>query len=362
MLNNRKATVAGVVALVVSVFSVAPLVLADSGDTDLLARAKALFSPLPKYAEREDRPLSTDQIALGRALFFESRVSTDGKQSCAQCHQPMFYGTDALPESVGNQGKRIPRNVPTVFNAALQFAQHWGGNRVDVEEQAVKALPSKLAYGNADLAEAEARLRAIPGYREMFERAFPGEKEPVTAKNWGIAIGAYERTLLTPAPFDRYIIGDTAAIDDQAKRGLDKFMSYGCAGCHNGVVLGGQMFQKFGITQNYWELTGSTEKELFKGRDKGRYQDTHTEADAYMFKVAQLRNVAVTPPYFHDGSVATLPHAVRIMAKLQLGRDLSDEDVADIVAFLDTLTGSVPEQFAVLPTLPTAPFVEDPVR
>ncbi|MGD8790068.1 MAG: cytochrome c peroxidase [Burkholderiales bacterium] len=357
MLKFGKVVILGVAVVASSVFLVAPLVSADDGNADLLARAQALFSPLPKYAETADRPLNTDQIALGRMLFFEPRVSTDGKQSCAQCHQPMFYGTDALSLSVGNHGQLIPRNVPTVFNAALQFAQHYGGNRVDVEEQAVKALPSKLAYGNADLAEAEARLRAIPGYRELFERAFPGEDEPITAKNWGIAIGAYERTLITPAPFDRYIIGDTAAIDDQAKRGLDKFISYGCAGCHNGVVLGGQMFQKFGLTQNYWELTGSTEKELFKGRDKGRFHDTKDEADAYMFKVQQLRNVAVTPPYFHDGSVATLPQAVRIMAKLQLGRDLTEEDVSDIVAFLDTLTGNVPEQFAVIPTLPVAPYM-----
>ena len=134
-------------------------------------------------------------------------------------------------------------------------------------------------------------------------------------------------------------------------------MSYGCSGCHGGVVLGGQMFQKFGITQNYWELTGSTEKELFKGRDKGRFHDTKDEADAFMFKVQQLRNVAVTPPYFHDGSVATLPEAVRIMAKLQLGRDLNDADVSDIVAFLETLTGEMPENFVNAPVLPIAPFL-----
>ena len=356
MLNLDKMIVAGIGVLVTSVLLGSSMVSADDGDTDLLARAKALFKPLPKSAQTVDRPLNADRVALGRALFFETRVSTDGKQSCAQCHQPMFYGTDALAESVGNQGKRIPRNVPTVFNTALQFAQHYGGNRVDVEEQAVKALPSKLAYGNADLAEAEARLRAIPGYRPLFEKAFPGEPEPVTAENWGLAIGAYERTLLTPAPFDSYLKGDTSAIGSNAKRGLEKFMSYGCSGCHGGVVLGGQMFQKFGITQNYWELTGSTEKELFQGRDKGRFHDTKDEADAYMFKVQQLRNVAMTPPYFHDGSVATLPEAVRIMAKLQLGRDLGTEDVSDIVAFLKKLTGDVPEHFANAPVLPIAPF------
>jgi cytochrome c peroxidase len=357
MLIRNELKTAAFAAVAVSVLGVSALVSADDGGAELLARAQAMFKPLPGKAETADRPVTPARVALGRALFFETRVSSDGKQSCAQCHQPMFYGTDALAESVGNQGKRIPRNVPTVFNTALQFAQHYGGNRVDVEEQAVKALPSGLAYGNVDLAEAEQRLRAIPGYRPMFEKAFPGEAEPVTADNWGLAIGAYERTLLTPAPFDDYLKGDTSAIGPDAKRGLEKFMSYGCAGCHGGVVLGGQMFQKFGITQNYWELTGSTEKELLKGRDKGRFHDTRDEADAFMFKVQQLRNVAVTPPYFHDGSVATLPEAVRIMAKLQLGRDLGANDISDIVAFLETLTGEVPENFAKAPVLPIAPFV-----
>jgi cytochrome c peroxidase len=250
----------------------------------------------------------------------------------------------------------LPRNVPTIFNTALQFAQHYGGNRVDVEEQAVKALVSPLAYGNADMAAAEARLRAIPGYRAMFEKAFPGEAEPVTAANWGKAIGAYERVLLTPAPFDKYLAGDSAALGAQAKQGLEQFINTGCAGCHSGVTVGGQMYQKFGITQDYWTLTGSTEKEIFKGRDKGRFQDIKNDADAFIFKVQQLRNVAVTPPYFHDGSVEKLSDAVRIMAKLQLGKELTDADVADIVAFLEGLTGEVPAQFANVPNLPVAAY------
>ncbi len=343
-------------SMVLAAATVASGVAADDGQGDLLTRAQAIFKPLPSNAETVDRPLTPARVELGRVLFFETRVSTDGKQSCGQCHQPMFYGTDALPESVGNQGRQLPRNVPTVFNTALQFTQHYGGNRVDVEEQALKALVSGLAYGNPDFATAEAKLRAIPGYRALFEKAFPGESEPVTAQNWSLAIGAYERTLLTPAPFDRYLAGESTAIGAKAKQGLEKFMSYGCAGCHGGVTVGGQMFQKFGLTQDYWNVTGSTEKELLKGRDKGRFHDTKNEADAYMFKVQQLRNVAMTPPYFHDGSVATLPEAVQVMAMLQLGRDLSDADVADIVAFLETLTGAVPAQFASVPNLPVAPY------
>lgn len=334
----------------------ASLLAAEDNEDALLARAQQTFKPLPADAGTPERPLTPERVALGRSLFFETRVSSDGKGSCGGCHNPFLYGTDALPRSVGVGGKVIPRNAPTVFNTALQFVQHYGGNRADVEEQAVKALVSALAYGNADYAAAEARLRALPGYLIMFEKAFPGEAEPMTAQNWGKAIGAFERTLITPAPFDDYLKGDKAALGAQSKQGLDKFMSYGCSGCHNGVTVGGQMYQKFGLTQNYWELTGSQEIDIFKGRDKGRFQDTKNEADAFIFKVQQLRNVAVTPPYFHDGSVAELGDAVRIMGKLQLGRELTDSDVADIVAFLGSLTGDVPAQFAAVPSLPAAAY------
>lgn len=333
-------------------------VVAADGDAEqaLLSRAQAVFKPLPRDASTPDRPVTPERVELGRALFFEPRVSSDGRQSCAACHNPFFYGGDALPQSLGNGGKPLPRNVPTVFNTALQFVQHYGGNRVDVEEQAEKALTSALAYGNKDYAEAEARLRALPGYREMFAKAFPGEAEPVNVKNWGLAIGAYERVLITPAPFDRYLQGDLHAIGAQARQGLDKFMNIGCSGCHSGALVGGGMFQKFGITADYWTMTGSREVELFKSHDKGRFHDTKSEADAFMFKVQQLRNVAVTPPYFHDGSVAELADAVRVMAKLQLGRDLGEGDVKDIVAFLETLTGEVPANFAQVPVLPVAGY------
>ena len=228
-----------------------------AGDDDqaLLARAQGIFKPLPADAGTPQRPITPERVELGRALFFETRVSTDGRQSCAACHNPHFYGGDALPQSVGNGGRELPRNVPTVFNTALQFVQHYGGNRVDVEEQAVKALISGLAYGNKDYAEAERRLRALP-YREMFEKAFPGQAEPVNVENWGLAIGAYERVLITPAPFDKYLQGDTGAISEQAKRGLDTFMTTGCAACHSGTLVGGGMFQKFGITADYWTATG----------------------------------------------------------------------------------------------------------
>ena len=157
------------------------VVLAEDSEQALLERARQLFKPLPPDASTPERPLTPERVALGKALFFETRVSSDGAVSCAKCHQPTLQGTDALPTSIGNHGKVLPRNAPTVFNTALQFAQHYGGNRKDVEEQAVKALISPLAYGNADYAAAEAKLRAIPGYRPMFEKAFPGEAEPINA-------------------------------------------------------------------------------------------------------------------------------------------------------------------------------------
>ncbi len=339
----------GAAALLVSACaSVTP----TGDDAALLARARQLFAPLPANAATPERPLTPERIQLGRALFFEPRLSADDRISCATCHQPSFYGAEPLAVSMGPSGKLLPRNTPTIFNTALQFVQHYGGNRSDVEDQAVRSLTSPFAYAQKDMAAAQEKLRSLPGYRAMFERAFPGQADPVTVQNLGIAIGAYERVLLTPAPFDRYLKGETQALSVPAKRGLDKFMATGCTGCHNGVLLGGQMYQKFGLTQDYWLLTGSKPNDIHKGIDKGRFQDTRNEADSFMFKVQQLRNVAVTPPFFHDGSVARLEDAVRIMGKLQLGRDLPAADVADIVAFLESLTGEVPADFATPPLLP----------
>ena len=326
---------------------------AASDDQALLDRAKALFKPLPDSSALENTSLTPERVALGKALFFETRVSSDGRQGCVSCHNPAYHGGDSLPLSMGIHGKVLPRNAPTVFNTSLLVAQHYGGNRASVEEQAVKALTSPVAYGNANYEQAEKKLVQL-GYQPWFDKAFPGQAKSVSVQNWGIAIGAFERTLLTPAPFDRYLKGDSKALSAQAKQGLKTFIETGCAGCHSGVTVGGQSFQKFGITQDYWLLTGSTEKEAFKGYDKGRFQDTKNEADAFMFKVSQLRNVAMTPPYFHDGSVATLPQAVRVMAQLQLGKQLSDTQVADIVSFLESLTGEVPADFAKAPALPVA--------
>jgi cytochrome c peroxidase len=235
-----------------------------------------------------------------------------------------------------------------VFNAAVQFVQHWRGDRTSVEDHAVKALIAPPAYGNPNFASAMAKLRAIPAYTPLFAQAFPRDQDPITPDNWGKAIGAYVRTLVTPAPFDAFLQGDERALTTAAQTGLRTFIQVGCATCHNGVGIGGAMYQKFGVTEDYWRATGSTTV------DKGRFDVTQDPTDLYVFKVASLRNVAMTPPYFHDGSVATLPEAVRIMARVQLGRTLTDGEVTDIVAFLGSLTGAVPADFGTAPILPAS--------
>src|SRR5262245_11334884 len=165
-----------------------------------------------------------DEIRLGRMLFFETRASADGTVSCARCHQPTLYGTDALPTSIGAAHRVHPRNAPTVLNAAVQFVQHWRGDRTSVEDQATKALIAPPSYGNPTYETAMARLRAIAGYRQLFTRAFPRETNTITQETWGQAIGAYVRTLITPAPFDAYLAGDEAALPASAQDGLRLFM------------------------------------------------------------------------------------------------------------------------------------------
>lgn len=325
-------------------------VAAQPDDTALLNQAQQLFKPLPADAAVAGRPLNAQQVALGRSLFFDPRISLDGTVSCSRCHLPGLYATDGLPKAVGVMARPNPRNAPTVFNAALEFVAHWRGDRKDVEDQAKQALVGPPSFGNPDYPAAMAKIKAIPGYKPLFDRAFPGEADPVTPDNWATAIGAYERTLLTPSPFDAFLGGDINALSPQGRAGLATFLATGCMACHNGVGVGGSSFQKFGVTEDYWKATGSSMI------DKGRFDVTKQPEDMYVFKVPSLRNVAMTAPYFHDGSVATLPEAVRVMARVQLGKTLTDEDISHIVAFLDSLTGPLPAAFAEAPMLPPSAF------
>ncbi|VTR93800.1 cytochrome c peroxidase : Cytochrome c peroxidase OS=Singulisphaera acidiphila (strain ATCC BAA-1392 / DSM 18658 / VKM B-2454 / MOB10) GN=Sinac_4048 PE=4 SV=1: CCP_MauG: Cytochrom_C [Gemmata massiliana] len=318
-------------------------------DSELLKDARDTFEPLPKDMATREFPVSPERVSLGRKLFFDPRISVDGTVSCSRCHLSALYATDALPKSHGARDKMLPRNANTLFNTALQFKQHWRGDFENVEAQAKHALTGP-GFGNPDFAAAMARVNAITGYPELFKKAFPDEADPVNADNWGKAIGAFERTLVTPSRFDEYLGGKADALTPAERNGLRVFMDIGCANCHSGVGIGGSKFRKFGVKEDYWKATGS--KEI----DKGRFDLTKDAADTYTFKVPGLRNVEMTAPYFHDGSVDALPGAVRVMARVQLGKTLSDEDTGAIITFLKSLTGKPPADFITAPVLPPAGF------
>lgn len=318
--------------------------LAAAGDASLLSDARRVFAPLPPTPK-----LDSAQVELGRRLFFESQISADGNVSCSHCHLPDKQGADGLPKSFGVFGRINPRNAPTIFNAALQFKAHWRGDRESIEDQAEKSPTGAASFGNPDFATVIAKLKSIPGYTEQFAAAFPGEADPVTQKNWGKALAAYERTLPQPTRFDAFLNGDAKALTPAEQAGLRKFIDVGCAGCHDGVGIGGSSFAKFGVVEDYWKETGS------KDPDKGRAEVTKNDDDLYVFKTPSLRNVAKTGPYFHDGSVAELPRAVRVMGKTQLGVRLSEKEVEEIVAFLGALTQPVPANYSPRDAVVVAP-------
>jgi cytochrome c peroxidase len=315
-------------------------------DQGLLKQARQIFKPLPSTMASEEFPAPEDRVQLGRMLFFDPRLTVDGNMSCASCHQPAFYGTDALPKSIGVKQRPHPRHAPTVLNAGAQFVIHWRGDRVSLEDQAFQAQVSPITGGLPDHQAVAARVEQIPGYAPMFNRAFTGESNPISAQNVAKAISAFERTLVTPSAFDAYLAGNVEALSPQARAGLTRFINTGCIACHDGVGVGGGKYAKFGVVEDYWRATGS------QPIDKGRADVTNNPDDLYVFRVASLRNVAMIGPYFHDGSVARLPDAVKVMGRVQLGVRLSDADTNEIVAFLESLTGKLPANFANVPALP----------
>ncbi len=329
------------------------LAQSDGNDAGLLKEAQSRLKPLPKDAATPESPLGADRVRLGRQLFFETRISVDGVGSCVKCHLPALYGSDGLPQSRGIGDKVVGRNAPTVLNSAAQFRIHWDGVFATVEEQVGKALLGP-GFGNADEATVTARIKAVPGYADLFRKAFPGETDPVTVANVSKAVGAYERTLMTPSRFDEFLAGRVEALSADERRGLGTFLRVGCAECHSGAGVGGDSYRKFGVLDDYWKETRSNPV------DKGRFELTKKDDDLYSFKVPTLRNVAMTAPYFHDGSVTKLGEAVRVMAAVQLGATLSAQELRDIVTFLESLTGKLPEDFATAPVLPPGGFLADP--
>jgi cytochrome c peroxidase len=333
-------------AVVLLSLSLIGLLFADNGDEVLLGQAKNIFAPLPQVMTSEKNPITFEKVKLGKILFYETRISVDGTVSCARCHPIGLYAADGLKKSIGNNCKINPRNAPTLFNAAGQISAHWIGNRTDVEDQARQSVIGPPSFGMPSHEAVEKKLKEIRGYGELFKKVFPGERDPITVDNLAKAIGAFERTLVTPSHFDSFLKGDIAALNEQAKRGLRTYMEAGCIMCHFGPYLGGQMYQKSGISEPYWKYAKS------EPIDQGRYVVTKNEADKYVFKVPIHRNVAKTAPYFHDGSIDKLEDAVWVMGKIQLGKDLNKFQVEEIVTFLKSLTGKISEDALKLPILP----------
>jgi len=293
---------------------------------------KGAFQPLPDSAVSAEHPSSPAKIALGKSLYMDTRLSKNDKLSCNSCHNINTFGVDNEPTSPGHEGKRGGRNSPSSFNAALHVAQFWDGRAKDVEAQALGPILNPIEMGMESEAAVVAKLKKDPKTVAAFKEAFPGEKDPLTYHNIGEAIGAFERTLITPSRFDTFLKGDDAALTDAEKAGGKLFVQTGCTACHMGATVGGQMYQKLGLVKDY------------PTTDLGRFEVTKNEADKKFFKVPSLRNVAKTGPYFHDGSVKTLEEAVSKMAEYQLGKNLSQDEVASIVTFLNSLTGTVPAQ------------------
>lgn len=304
--------------------------------------ALAAFAPLPDAAPGKE-PITEQKVALGRMLYHDTRLSKSQKISCNSCHVLTAYGVDNEPTSEGHKGQRGDRNSPTVYNAAIHFAQFWDGRAADVEEQAKGPVQNPVEMAMPSEKHVVRVLKSMPGYVKAFQEAFPGDKDPITFDNMARAIGAFERKLITPARWDQFLKGDQAALTAEEKAGFLAFVDAGCTACHSGALLGGNMFQRLGLAKP-WPDTS----------DAGRFQVTGSEADKFLFKVPSLRNIEKTGPYFHDGKVPTLDAAVAQMGDYQLGRALSEAEIQSIVTWLKALTGELPAELIRTPELPAS--------
>jgi len=316
------------------------------------------WQPLPEKAPApEDNPTTEDKVELGKKLYFDPRLSETGTVSCNTCHNVMEGGDDGRPSSMGVHGRIGPRNAPTVWNAAFQSTQFWDGRADSLEEQAKGPLLAHPEMGMSSHDQVMDRVREVPGYVAEFKDVFGGDN-PVNIENAVDAIGAFERTLITPnSPYDQYAKGDKDALTEKQKKGMQAFQQAGCTSCHSGPAFNGpqmNMEQGQGFFQKFPTFTDNEYVEKYDlMADKGRAEATGNDAHKHMYKVPTLRNIELTAPYFHNGAVKTLPEAVRVMAKTQLNKELSEQQVENIVAFLNSLTGEFPE--ITMPRLPSKP-------
>jgi cytochrome c peroxidase len=314
------------------------------------AHGQALPDTAPVPA---DNPMTPAKIELGKKLYFDPRLSVNGTISCNSCHNVMGSGDDGRPTSMGHNGKFGGRNSPTVFNAAFMSVQFWDGRAASLEEQAKGPMTNPVEMGMPNHTVVIERLKKIPGYAEDFRNVFARDLDIEGVVH---AIAAYERTLITPnSPYDRFLKGEKSALSAQAQKGMKTVEEVGCLACHSGpnfagptLPMGTGFYMRFPVFPN-----AAIEKKYAFRKDKGRMEVTNKAEDRDMWRVPTWRNVATTAPYFHNGAVKTLSEAVKVMAKTQLNRDLTEEQTADIVEFLKSLTGTIPPQ--TMPMLPAGP-------
>lgn len=300
----------------------------------LREQAATLFGAIELVNTEE---LTQPTVRLGRALFWDTRLSADGKTACASCHLREDWGADRRKQSPDARGNLTKRHSQTVLNTQRATAGlRWLADRATGADQALGSITGSMGFDGRE--ELVAALSDY-GYVGQFEAAYPEDPDPVSAENYARALQAYQETLLTPAPFDAWLGGDDSALDAREKRGLQRFIETGCGGCHSGPLIGGGSLQRFGVVEDYRPHTGS------EGGDTGLMEKTGEEVDRDKFRVQPLRNVAKTAPYFHDGSVAELGNAVAVMARVQLGQTLTPETIREIVDFLGALSGPLPTHY-----------------
>lgn len=317
--------------LALAVLVVATRALAES--PSMHEAAMIVFKPLPAQYDVADNPTTPAKVELGRYLFFDKRLSKSQALSCASCHELSRYGVDGLPKSPGHKGQRGRRNAQSVFNTGSHVGLFWDGRAASLEAQARGPLLDPGEMAMVDEAAVVAVVRSIPGYAPLFSKAFPDAKEPISFDTITKAIAAFERTLVTPSPFDTYLRGNEKALSEEERQGLLTFMSLGCMVCHKGEGIGGGMYQALGFAVR-------VPPEFMA--DVGRFEVTKKDEDRNRFRVPSLRNVEKTAPYLHDGSLPTLEETIVFMGKYQLGKDVTNEEVASIVRFLKALTGQLP--------------------
>ena len=303
-----------------------PFVLSLSNDS---SRTK-FNQPLPELSELNLNPAKVD---LGNMLYHDTRLSGNGKLSCASCHGLTIGGDDNMAVAVGIDGQLGPINSPTVLNSGFNFKQFWDGRAHNLRNQAEGPVENPIEMG-AKWVDVVPKIQAVKTYIQLFDKIYP--HEGITKFTITDAIAEFERSLVTPAPIDEYLKGNDSALTKNQIIGYKKFQSYGCVACHQGVNFGSNMMQKFGALEAYFnEIKAETTV------DKGRYNLTKEEKDRNVFKVPTLRNIELTAPYFHNAGAQTLDQAINIMGLNQLGRQIPDKDRAQIADFLTSLTGEL---------------------